>query len=236
MRNSVSEYEFGQLFAKRFREGALAKLGYPRTSLKAEVEFMRGRPDFVCGDFVARKSRMSRVSTIGEAIGRESSAIVLSLLKAKSGRSQEFLEEKSGLSRRRLNSAIDELRSARLIRVDDRGGHTLLYAPRVPRPELCVFEIKLEKWRRAIYQATQYRAAAHRVAIVMPPSAVDKINGEADRLRAFEIGLITLDFDTGQLKTLIHPVKDKPLSKRHYYYALGRYLYALGRYLKSAAS
>lgn len=224
MSTTVTEYEFGQLFAKRFREGALSNLGYPRSSLKAEIEFMRGRPDFVCGDFVARKSRLVRVGTIGDAIGTESSATVLSLLKVKSGRSPEFLEERSGLSKRRLNSAINELRSARLIRIDNRGGHSLLYAPRVPRPELCVFEIKLEKWRRAIYQATQYRAAAHRVAIVMPSSAIDRMNGEADRLRAFEIGLISLDFDTGQLKTLIHPVKDKPLSARHYYFALGKYL------------
>lgn len=224
MSSTVSEYEFGQLFANRFREGALSYLGYPRNSLKPEVEFMRGRPDFVCGGFVIRKSRLVRVGTIGDAIGSESSATVLSLLKAKSGRSHEYLQERSGLSKSRLNHAIDELHSARLIKVDSRGGHSLFFAPRVPKPELCVFEIKLDKWRRAIYQATQYRAAAHRVAIVMPSNAVDRINGEADRLRAFEIGLISLDFESGELKTIVHPVKDKPLSARHYYFALGKYL------------
>jgi hypothetical protein len=224
MTNGVSEFEFGQLFAKRFREGALSYLGYPRTSLKAEVEFMRGRPDFVCGDFVLRKSRLERFGAIGDAIGTESSATVLSLLKRKSGRSPEYLAERSGLSRSRLSGAIDDLRSARLIRVDSHRGHALLYAPRVPKPEICVFEIKLEKWRRAIYQATQYRAAAHRVAIVMPSTAIDRVNGEFERLRAFEIGLISLDFNSGELRTIVHPLKDKPLSTRHYYFALGKYL------------
>ncbi len=221
---TATEYEFGQLFADRFQEGALSNLGFPKNSLKAEVEFMSGRPDFVCGDFAVRKSRLVRIGVIGDAIATESSATVLSLLKPNSGRSPEYLRQRSGLSKSRLNHAIGELRSARLIKIDSRGRHSLLYAPSVPRPELCVFEIKLDKWRRAIYQATQYRAAAHRVAIVMPSTVVERVNGDAARLRAFEIGLISLDYDTGELKTVIHPTKDKPLSARHYYFALGKYL------------
>ena len=96
--------------------------------------------------------------------------------------------------------------------MEDNCGQHLIYAPGVPRPEICVFELKLEKWQRAVYQATQYRAAAHRVAIVMPSEAIRRVESEIRHLRTFEIGLLSLDTQTGALRNILLFVAACPIA------------------------
>ena len=225
---SAPSLDFGDLFVERYQAGGLPRLSASSPGpLVPEIEFMQGRPDFVCASYPTRKSSHRKAERIGGLISTTSSASLLSHLKPLAPRSVEYLRAQTGLSNGNFEQIVRKLRSENLIKVKANKNQRLLSAPSLPAAEVCVFELKLEKWRRAVFQALQYRVAANRVAIVMPAKLVHRIEPFGDRLRDFGVGVISLDTSSGEFRTIIHPRKNKPLSLRHYYFALGNYLKAV---------
>jgi len=229
MNTRMTERQFGELFVERFEAGGLPRL--LRSSpgpLVPEVEFMQGRPDFVCASYPTRRSSHRRAEQIGNSLSTSSKANLLGYLKPHAVRTADYLRAQTGLSNGVFENAVSELRTAKVVKTKRNKNRELVFASNIPVAEVCVFELKLEKWQRAVFQAQQYRAAANRVAIVMPAQFIHRIEPFAVRLREFGVGVISLDTNSGDFRTLIHPSKNRPLSMQHYYFALGNYLKAAG--------
>lgn len=225
MTPTSSEKQFGDLFASRFREGAFDSIVGPRHGpLIGEVSLIQGRPDFVCATYPARQSSRQRAERIGNVISSSSAASVLGYLKPNAARTTDYVQAKTGLPRSRFQSIVSDLRTERLINTKISSNNQILLTSNLPPAELYVFELKLEKWQRAVFQALQYRVAANRVAIVMPSDRIHRIEPHAHKLREFGVGVVSLDWEDGSVNTIIHPRKSRPLSLRHHYVALGNYL------------
>lgn len=225
MTPTSSEEQFGHLFVSRFKEGAFDSIvGPSHGPLIGEVSLIQGRPDFVCATYPSRQSSNQRAERIGTVISSTSAANILGHLKPNAGRTIEYVRDKTGLTSGRFQSVVSDLRSEQLIKIERSRNNSELLTSKVPTAELFVFELKLEKWQRAVFQALQYRAAANRVAIVMPSDRIHRIEPHAHKLREFGIGIFSLDWSDGAVRTLIHPKKSRPLSPKHYYVALGNYL------------
>ena len=105
-----------------------------------------------------------------------------------------------------------------------RSGYVL--APNVPdlRTHLWAFELKLDHWQRALFQACQYRAFAHAALVVMSEGGAHRVARHYARFEALGVGLAAFDTATHELRVLVRPARRRPLSQRHYLFALGRIL------------
>ena len=223
----LSEEKFSDLFTERYLEGGLPRIsGLFPGPLVAELDFVQGRPDFVCASYPTRKSSHNKAGRIGNAISSPSGANLLAHLKPHALRSTDYLRNQTGLTNGVFENAIENLKAQKLIKIERRESNVLVSAPNLPQAEVCVFELKIEKWRRAVFQALQYRVAANSVAIVMPSHFIHRIEPFGENLRKFGIGVISLDTNSGKFRIVIHPKKNRPLSMRHHYLALGAYLKA----------
>ena len=223
-----TELQFGTLFTEAFEDGGLEQIvGRKHGPLVGEIDFIQGRPDFLCATYPSSISSWARASRIGDVLSSSSAANVLGQLKQRSPRTANFIRQKTGLSNGRLADVVSDLRSEKLVKLEPSERDEFALTSTFPQTELCVFELKLEKWRRAVYQALQYRVAANRVAIVMPSDRVHRIEPHAHRLRDFGVGVISLDWSSGEFKIVLFPRRNRPLSMRHYYSALSNYFRAI---------
>jgi hypothetical protein len=136
----------------------------------------------------------------------------------------DYLYRASGLSSAVLRRAIRDLENARLL--IHTNSEAVLLSPNFPHIdwELWAFEIKLEHWQRALYQALQYRAFANRVAVVLPERWAHRVEAQADRFRRLNVGVIAIDEDDTSIRFIVRPRKAPPASRFHHLYALGRFL------------
>jgi hypothetical protein len=95
--------------------------------------------------------------------------------------------------------------------------------------EVWAFEVKLDHWQRALYQALQYGAFAHRVAVVVPERWAHRFERQIQRFRTLKVGIIALDPDTGEVRSILRPRKRAPASRFHHLYVLGKLLAAADR-------
>jgi hypothetical protein len=93
----------------------------------------------------------------------------------------------------------------------------------LPECEIWCFEGKLRDWKRALYQATRYRAFAHRSFVVMPEDCIQAAERQVDRFRLARVGLISLD-DSGRFRTITKPRSKEPRSSVMFTMATARAL------------
>jgi len=96
----------------------------------------------------------------------------------------------------------------------------------IPDPgiELWAFEVKIEDWVQAFYQAMRYQSFAHRVWIVIPEEVVHRAARHAKRLRRFRVGLIAVDSNQARIRTLVQAPEHTPSSAAHYLFAVSTFL------------
>ena len=81
----------------------------------------------------------------------------------------------------------------------------------LPNFEIWCFEGKLRNWKRAVYQATRYRAFAHRSFVVMPERYVRSAEAQLHIFRLSRVGLLALGED-GNLRVIMRPRLKRPRS------------------------
>jgi hypothetical protein len=210
-----TEDEMADAFA-RFLMAGRSLPGVGRLSrIFREVDCQRGRPDFVA---LARGS--TRFLTGKSISSKFSCSLVLSFLHARAPRSLPYLTEHSGLSRRVVFDAINELARHRYALRTESGSYLLNPARPLRQVQVWAFELKLDKPKRAVFQAQQYRSFAQRVLIVVPPKQVALYSRFRIPMRRWGIGLATFDPVTSEF--LIHrpPRLGDPHSRHHQAYAL----------------
>ena len=224
MRKTITERQLSRAFEATLANGAWSSKYPPLRQVLREMHCQQGQPDLVgtvtSVSAIPAKIRARLALALRRPSGRDYSRFFAN--RRHVPRSSRFA---SGLSREIVRRTLSELKKLRL--VIPRGENRYLCAPALRRyshQELWAFEVKVEHWQRAFYQALQYRAFADRAAIVLAMPLAHRAEKHVARFRLFGIGIIAVDPYTGAMRTLARPRKQHPLSRFHQLYALGQFL------------
>ena len=197
-------------------------LGLPgrRTFLMEEVEGIHGRVDRM---MVSLPSALRPTKSRSELLQQETCCRIVVALRARQPKSVEQLALDAGRSREIVRYWLSRMADECLVRALPAGGYVLGPKSTLPECEIWCFEGKLRDWKRALYQATRYRAFAHRSFVVMPHDCIRSAERQVDRFRLARIGLLSLD-DSGRFRTITKPRSQQPRSPVMFTMAKGRAL------------
>jgi len=194
--------------------------GIPKFDLiYKEVVCQQGIADFVC---LVTKEGLNQLDIFDNIQILESGTLVFSLLKPKANRSKKFLQEKTGLSEKTIAKVLKELCKNDIAIEEKEGVYHL--SPKVIMPSLDIwaFELKISNWKRALFQALQYKAFANYSLVVFPFEKEGVLKKQLELFRELNVGILLFDVTNGKLKFLLHPKKEKPSSKWHMLFTLGQ--------------
>jgi len=226
MKKRIMEEHLSAFFEDAVLDGKLGTPHFPVGHVQRELECRQGIPDFVISSANFAKIPEASRGPIASALATPSRALILSLLKPVSYRTEDYILRSSGLSLPVIRRSISELESLSLLVKSNRAGYVLSSLFPDIHSELWAFEVKVDKWRRALYQALQYKAFAHRVSVVIAERWVHLIERNVHQFRTLKVGVIALNEKSGNIRYIIRPVKRQPASRFHYLFALGKILNA----------
>lgn len=202
-------------------EGSDLWLGMPgrRTFMMEEVEGLHGRVDRM---MVSLPAAARPTKARSELFRQPTSCRIMISLCAKQPKSVEQLARDTGRSVETIRFWLARMEREGLIRSLGRG-YIMGPKSRLPECEIWCFEGKLRDWRRALYQATRYRAFAHRSIVVMPEDCVRPAEVQVERFRLARIGLLALNAG-GVIRTITMPRSKQPRSAIMHAMATGRVL------------
>lgn len=180
-----------------------------------EVDCHRGRPDFIA------LARGTTQFLTGKSVTLKfAGSLIMSFLHERAPRSLSYLCEQSGLSKRTIESAADELVKRGYALQTESGSYLLNSAKPLRQVRVWAFELKLDKPKRAVFQAQQYRSFAQSVLIVVPPGQLALYDRFKLAMRRWGIGLATFDPLTKEFIVQRPPRIGSPHSRHHQTYAL----------------
>ncbi|QKK09394.1 MAG: hypothetical protein HND58_15330 [Planctomycetota bacterium] len=197
-------------------------LGLPgrRTFLMDEVEGIHGRVDRM---MVSLPSSLRPTKTRSQLLQQETCCRIIVALRARQPKVLAQLAVDTGRSRETIRFWLSRMTDADLVRVTSTGSYILGPKSDLPDCEIWCFEGKLRDWKRALYQATRYRAFAHRSFVVMPDDLIQPAERQVDRFRLARVGLMSLDAD-GRFRMITKPRSQLPRSPVMFTMAQGRAL------------
>jgi hypothetical protein len=205
--------------ADAFERFIVARRGLPGvgrvSKVFREVACQQGRPDFVA--VAGRKRRFLSGNSVSLKLA---GSLVLSFLHEGAGRTTAYLCEHSGLSLRTVRGALAELVKHRYVRRTPSGAFMASASRSLRTLEVVAIELKLDRPRRAVFQAQQCRAFAQRVLIVIPPSQLRTYRKYSVALRRWGIGVATFEPGSGEFVLCRKPRRSKPHSLQHQAYAM----------------
>jgi len=148
---------------------------------------------------------------------------ILAALRRKRCLAEDELKATVGVSLAVLRKVLRDLIMADLVVSLAKNLYKLAKHVTFPKMEICAFEMKLDNWKRALYQSTRYRGFSHRVFVVMPGEALKSIAQNKDQFEKMGIGLMTHGTD-GDTKVVVRPSKRDPRSSYQSLMALGMLL------------
>lgn len=192
-----------------------------------EVDCHQGRPDYVASTRKLPTMSETQRKVLGGVLSAPSTARVISLLKAAAPRTAEYLVRASGFSAPVVRRSLATLLSLDLVERTGSAGYVLSSGFPTLDWELWAFEVKLEHWQRALFQALQYRAFAHRSVVVISEHSAHRLERYTERFRTLNVGVIAMDAYSGTFRLIVKPKKRSPASRFHHLYALGKVLCGL---------
>ena len=214
--NELTELKMSNAFDTALRTSAIK--GIPTFEiLYKEVICQQGIADFVglTSDSFVKKYRFVDFTS------NESCSLVLSCLKYKAGRSKNYLKKQTDLTDGTLNRVIRELVINKYVVEMDN-----LYYLAIPnmgaKENTWAFELKLSNWKRAIFQALQYKAFANYSVVVFPFEKEKILKGNMESFQELNIGVLLFSTENHNAKWLCHPKKEKPISKWQTLFLLGK--------------
>jgi hypothetical protein len=137
-------------------------------------------------------------------------AKLLSQLRLGSYKSLSEISKSIGFSSRTLSEHLQVLETAGLVRC--KGSSARLLRPtKSPFFDVAAFEVKVSDWRHALYQATHYRAFAHRSSVALPDAKARSVAIHKETFRRFGIGLLGIKAPS-TINWYVKPVRRLPFS------------------------
>jgi len=206
----ITEARMGRRFRPLLEAGRrpLARFA----SVKSEVEFTQGRPDFVCMSPV-RGGRRSLPQLFAKArIPASNIARVLTILDREQYLSLPDLADAAAVPLTRARRILAPLARIKAVRADGLDAVEVVDLDLIHRPDLWAFELKLDDWKRCLTQTLVCRTYAHRVTAVFPASKVKHITAIAPEFERHHIGVMLFDVDSQKIQPVVPTPAVKPLS------------------------
>ena len=211
-----SELEMSITFESAIKKQSIK--GLPSFELLfKEVSCQQGIPDFVG----LSSARFIQAHDFSNLSSTESSSIILSLLKHKAGRRKSYIKKKTNISDATLNRVLRELQSNNFI--IEKNDLYYLSVEDVPTNDtIWAFELKLSNWKRALFQALQYKAFANYSVVVFPFEKEKVLRQNLSTFTEFNVGILLFDSKSQKAKWLRRPQKEKSISKWQTLFLLGK--------------
>lgn len=212
--SKISELEMSLEFEKSVRESAF----FSFDTLHNEVTCKQGIADFVG---VKKYVNASFISVFNNFSSIESESLILSLLKKNAPRSKEYLISHTGLSEKTVSRVLNSLLKANLVTHTDSG----LFLSNIDNQidvDIWAFELKLSNWKRALFQALQYKSFSNYSIVVFPLSKRKTLVSNLNMFITFNVGVLLFDDLSGSLEFLFAPKREKANSKWDVLYVLAQ--------------
>lgn len=177
-----------------------------------EVDCWQGRADVVKAIIKSDRSILNFEQT--SVLRNYACANMISLLHKKAPRSKSFLQKYMGLSNATINKCIGQLSKVGIIQQTLTGTYVINESFSLPKVELWAYEAKLTNWKRALYQASQYKAFSNYSYVVMPKEGIEPAIKNIKAFKINNIGLIQVE-ESGLYKIIYKPIKIKPRKKSY---------------------
>lgn len=151
----------------------------------------------------------------------EHCSLILSILKYNSGRTKDYIKERTGIADTELNRALRELKANDFM-LKKKNLYFLSASFVQENDNIWAFEIKSLNWKRALQQASLYKAFANYVVAVRPFDEEEALQSKLDLFAELNVGLLLFNAQTLEFKWLKRPLKDNALSKWQKLFFLGR--------------
>lgn len=151
----------------------------------------------------------------------EHSSLVLSILKYNSGRTKDYIKERTGIADIAMNRTLRELAKNGFM-LKKKNLYFLADGFAQEQDSIWAFDIKAPNWKRALQQASIYKAFANYVVAVRPWEEEAALQAKVDLFAELNIGLLLFNAQTLEFKWLKRPLKDNALSKWQKLFLLGR--------------
>jgi len=220
---NLSESLMGRMFLKRLRGRKRFKC-FPKFSrVFPEVNCQQGKPDFIAiTGKVPRRRDVNKLWKASQSNSTTSMVHILSLLNHCLPHTMSYIIGKTGYSKSTVQRALHTLIKHSLVEKTPTDSYTLISEWNPPTNELWAFELKLNKWRRGLFQALQCKSYAAYVVVVFPPSSRKVLNANIDKFRRFGVGVLLFDPCEHTYLLLQKPRKNSPTSRRHCLYAFSQ--------------
>ncbi len=197
-------------------------LGLPgrRTFTMEEVEGIHGCVDRM---MVSLPSGVRPTEARSNLLRQETCCRIIVALCVKQPKSVDQLAFEAARSRETVRYWLARMEQEGLVRAVSTAGYVRGPKSNLPDCEICCFEGKLRDWTRALYQATRYRAFAHRSFVVMPEDSIRSAEAQVERFRLARVGLIAID-GGAQFRIITKPRSQRPRSPVMFAMAKGRVL------------
>ncbi len=151
----------------------------------------------------------------------EHGSLVLSILKYNSGRTKDYIKERTGITDTALNRALRELKANDFL-VKKKNLYFLSKSFVQESDNIWAFDLKAPNWKRALQQATLYKAFANYVVAVRPFDEEEALQEKLELFAELNVGLLLFNPQSLEYKWLRRPLKDNALSKWQKLFFLGR--------------
>src|SRR5260221_8287374 len=184
MMTAISEDRMSDVFENLLRRSTHEDIFPKFVKWQRELACLQGRPDFVAPSAGDESLRGDERASLAEALSTPSQALTLSLIKRRAPRTEQYLLQATGLSRRVVRRAVATLLSCDVISCDSSSRFTL--SPRYADLtwDSWAFELKVSNWQRALFQACQYQAFAQRAVVIIAERWAHRAEQHLDRFRA----------------------------------------------------
>lgn len=217
--SQISELQMSVAFEKLLKSDMHVNSMPKFNLLYKEIVCQQGIADFIG---IKYEKEMDQFSFLNNIISLESGTLLLSLLKYKAPRSEKYLLEKTGLSEKTINRVIKELLDNDIIQNISEKTYVISSNLVIPEFDIWAFELKLSNWKRALFQALQYKAFANYSSIVVPIEKEYLLSKQLSLFKKLNVGIILFDYDNNKIRFLVRPKKEKSTSKWHRFYAIGK--------------
>jgi len=97
----------------------------------------------------------------------------------------------------------------------------------LPTVDFWAFEVKINKWKRALFQAMQSKVFAARTVVVLPPDRERVLLANLAKFRNMKVGVMTFDASRQECRVLLAPPRTGGTSRFHYLFTLAQVLKAI---------
>jgi hypothetical protein len=203
----------GRRFKAVMATGAKPLVAFDRVA--AEVDFSQGRPDFVGVSGGQERSRTLPRLYAKTRIPVSHIARVLTVLERDQTIALADLAQAAAVTLPSTRRIVQPLERIGAVCADAEDTLRVVDLGRIERPALWAFELKLDDWKRCLFQTLVCRSYAPRVTAVFPATKAKHIEQVAPTFAQHGVGVMLFDMESYKVKPLVPTDERKPMSAYH---------------------